>query len=798
MSPLPLKPHVEIIKMLSNNSTPIPLFSVSLLCEARGAVQTIQLSQRFLNPSLSPIECLFRLPTPYPSVLHDLTITTDDGRVLKAQLEDKDKAKERYSDAISSGNTAVLGEESDKEELKLNIGNLGPGMGLEVTVRLVAPLQCEGNRWLVTIPAWLIPDWAQEIMPYGDFAALNVAERREKLAVDVSLSQLYPILDVLSASNTFTTAFSPDRLQASIRLLSLTKSQDIQFTFQTEESIKPIVRVQRSALGEYTGLLSFIPPLLSSNQSVSDLESRGDFVLIIDRSGSMSGNSINMAKEAAIFFLKSLSEGSFFNVVSFGSSHSKLFPASVPVSSPNITQAITLLSEFSADMGGTNILNPLEAVYAEMENSALPRSLYMLTDGEVEDRDSVIACISRHSKQVRVHAFGIGSGVDRNLILQAAEAAKGCAEFISNPADIKKKVISVLKKALLPALSALQVQWTPVVPEQYPSNGYLPVCYFGELIHVFAHFGSQLPSGQANLNAINTVTGENVTFQVSLEGGKEEEGAELSLLWARAAIYELTTAHTNDKSSVNPDRIKELSKKYGVPSKFTAYICEQANAEGVAGQMQVVSVAMPPARRHSGQQYGGGGIALCCMAMPDSWGDALCAEYEECEDMPEDRELCCLAPPTFQDFSYQREALDDQIPLSAPAYASIPPAYSPTYPAFSPISPANQPTPVPFSSSALTASLVDLVSLQEVSGLWLSTNFSDLLVKCPLPEEVAALGAQAQDLWTTLCVLVILIIKFAQEAEEWEVIARKANRVLRAGSIDQVRYLALIQAKLGL
>jgi hypothetical protein len=186
------------------------------------------------------------------------------------------------------------------------------------------------------------------------------------------------------------------------------------------------------------------------------------------------------------------------------------------------------------------------------------------------------------------------------------------------------------------------------------------------------------------------------------------------------------------------------------------------------------------------------------MAMPDSWGDALCAEYEECEDMPEDRELCCLAPPTFQDFSYQREALDDQIPLSAPAYASIPPAYSPTYPAFSPISPANQPTPVPFSSSALTASLVDLVSLQEVSGLWLSTNFSDLLVKCPLPEEVAALGAQAQDLWTTLCVLVILIIKFAQEAEEWEVIARKANRVLRAGSIDQVRYLALIQAKLGL
>lgn len=161
--------------------------------------------------------------------------------------------------------------------------------------------------------------------------------------------------------------------------------------------------------------------------------------------------------------------------------------------------------------------------------------------------------------------------------------------------------------------------------------------------------------------------------------------------------------------------------------------------------------------------------------------------------MTEVRELCCLAPPTYQDFSYQREALDDLIPLSAPAFASIPPAYSPTYPAFSPTLPANQPNPAPSSGSALTASLVDLVSLQEVSGLWLSTHFSDLLVKCPLPEEVAALGAQAQDLWTTLCVLVLLTIKFAQEAEEWEVIARKASRVLRAGSIDQTRYFALIQ-----
>jgi len=42
-------------------------------------------------------------------------------------------------------------------------------------------------------------------------------------------------------------------------------------------------------------------------------------VVLIDRSGSMSGKKMAMAVEALIFFLKSLPEGSIYNIVSFGS-----------------------------------------------------------------------------------------------------------------------------------------------------------------------------------------------------------------------------------------------------------------------------------------------------------------------------------------------------------------------------------------------------------------------------------------------------------------------------------------------
>ena len=743
----------------------------------------IKASQRFLNTTPSPIECLFTLPMPNSTVLHNLTITTDDGRVLTAQVEDKDQAKERYSDAISAGSTAVYGEESEKEELRLNIGNLGVGVGLEVAVSLVSPLQCEGNQWLATIPAWLIPDWAQGVMSCSQFAALEVAERHEKLAIDISIVQSSPIVGVFSASNSLSTTLNDTRLHASVQLQSLGEFQDIQMAFQTEETIKPVIRVQKSPLGEYVGALSFIPPLLAADQSIADIEGRGDFVLIIDRSGSMEGASINMAKEAAVFFLKSLSEGSFFNVVSFGSSYSKLFPTSVPVSSPNINQAISLLSTFTADMGGTSILQPLQAVYAESGNSALPRALYLLTDGEVEDREAVISCIGAHSKQVRVHAFGIGSGVDRSLILQAAEAAKGCAEFILDPADIKKKVISVLKKALLPALSGLQVQWSPTGPEQYPGNAFLPVCYFGEIIHVFASFGSKLPSGLANLSGINTVSGENVTFQVSLEGSDAEEGMELSLLWAKAAIKELTAAYHTSKS-VDHTRISDLSRKYGVTSEFTAYICVQSNSEAVVGQLQSAYVAMPLARKQSGSSSNSYGGVSYASSMPMS--------------MPMMEEICCCcdAPDTMMMMS---ACLGDEedAEMEEDCYDYLESRGSSSSQAISANTPTPSAVPQP-STSALAASLVALVSQQEVSGLWLSTHFPDLLLQCALPEEVAALGEQAKDLWTTLCVLVLLTSKFHQQAEEWEVIARKANRVLKSNKLDPSRYFDLIKAQLGL
>ena len=48
---------------------------------------------------------------------------------------------------------------------------------------------------------------------------------------------------------------------------------------------------------------------------------------------------------------------------------------------------------------------------------------------------------------MKVHTFGIGADVDKNLVKRAAEAGKGSCSLVRDTNNLKAKVISALMKA---------------------------------------------------------------------------------------------------------------------------------------------------------------------------------------------------------------------------------------------------------------------------------------------------------------------------------------------------------------
>ena len=188
----------------------------------------------------------------------------------------------------------------------------------------------------------------------------------------------------------------------------------------------------------------------------------GNFVFIIDRSYSMEGSRISMAKESLIYFLKSLpNTQSKFNVISFGSTFQKIFNGFVDITEDNINKAIDLSSQFDADLCGTELLEALVYLDICLSEDNNPTRVFILTDGAVfntEECFEVIQEIGR-KKDIRFFCLGIGSGCSEILIKGISKAGNGKSEFIQNAEEITDKVIFLLEESMKYYIKNLRVSF---------------------------------------------------------------------------------------------------------------------------------------------------------------------------------------------------------------------------------------------------------------------------------------------------------------------------------------------------
>ncbi|XP_072465242.1 von Willebrand factor A domain-containing protein 5B1 isoform X2 [Notamacropus eugenii] len=204
-------------------------------------------------------------------------------------------------------------------------------------------------------------------------------------------------------------------------------------------------------------MLNFCPDLQPTQSSLR--KTHGEFIFLIDRSGSMSGSNINRVKEALILILKSLMPTCLFNIIGFGSTFKTLFPSSQVYSEENLTTACDSIQNLRADMGGTNILSPLKWITRQPLHVGHPRLLFFLTDGSVNNTGKVLELVRSHAFTTRCYSFGIGPKACPRLVEGLAAVSKGSAEFVVQGERLQPKMIKSLKKAMAPVLSDVTVEW---------------------------------------------------------------------------------------------------------------------------------------------------------------------------------------------------------------------------------------------------------------------------------------------------------------------------------------------------
>jgi len=142
-----------------------------------------------------------------------------------------------------------------------------------------------------------------------------------------------------------------------------------------------------------------------------------------------------------------------FNICSFGSSNSFLWPKSKSYSGESLDLAMNHLNTFDANMGGTETYRAIEATI-DKRFGDIPLEVIVLTDGDIWQQESLFAYVNEQVESskgnIRVFTLGIGNGVSSALIEGLARAGNGFAQSVQDGERLDSSVVRMLRGSLSP------------------------------------------------------------------------------------------------------------------------------------------------------------------------------------------------------------------------------------------------------------------------------------------------------------------------------------------------------------
>eukprot|EP00731_Ephydatia_muelleri_P002780 Em0001g2780a len=799
--------------MVTNKNSSLPLKSVQVRADVKGYVTGLETALLYTNDSDDPAEVVFRFPVEQSHAVVGLTAVLD-GRRVKAQLHEKEEARAIYDDAIASGQTAALGEEKSGDVFSVSLGNLPPRTDAEVHLKLVGdlPVDAEGGVRFA-LPASLKPRYApagfsDPAAPIQGGSTGQGADVKRANGPGVSgfTMTVHNAADVEAVTSpTHSISSSRDGEGVTVTLLEGNLEKDLVILIKHREPHKPAVLVEGGATSDITtkGYMSGPVVMVTFYPEFPAVEAAGEFFFLVDRSGSMSGSYINSARETLILFLKSLSEGCFFNIIGFGSSYVDLFPSSLPYNQDSLSKAVSHAQTVEADLGGTELLPPLEHVFSLKPRPGLPRQVFVLTDGSVSNTQQCVECVRKYAHMARCFTFGIGSGASTDLVEGLAKAGGGTSEFVKEGERMQAKVIRSLKRALQPAVTDVVVKFkVPTEFEVLQSPQTIPPIFNGEKLVMYGIMSPKTTptshaSGVAMLKGL--VLGASIEHTISFSiDSTPSEFPTIHHLAGKALIKDW------EQGNRRKEDIVELSKEMGVVSSHTAYIAvDEGNKEPVRGSMKTWDMVVRNEGSGGGAHYTSSLVGDVKSRMQANISQVL-QRGETLEDLSNQAEALSQSALSFQRSAVRLKKsggffsglfsgwfgssnLSRHTARSSSPEAMCLPSETMETCHFSLPADSDWPTP-PCSSVSQCApqpqtSLSALVTLQQANGSWclddslahqLGKGRSELEEACP----VQCVGVMAA-VWATVLALCAMQTRHQDKQEEWELVAGKAEGWLK-------------------
>ena len=590
---------------------------------------TTEVLQYFKNILDDTIELSVSFPIKGEISLSKFEITIGDRKVTSIIME-KEKAQEKYKETISQGNIGFISEYTDKSgDYFIKIGNILPGEFVQLQAFFYQKITSQDMSYEFNImekyPSFHYNHINQEKFRNKKIKAIFKIQTQSKLTrliapffddkakknseLDIEFNQDYTKAIIFYIKNPYEQTNIDTIGKGSGGIVNKpTFYSSFCLLFRTANMNKPILFYQYNPeLKETSYAINYIysskkienipmssEPDLDNTIRYSvkyeqnqNFQTPGLFIILVDQSGSMDGKSIELVKKALLSFIEILPKGSYFHLIGFGTHFTKYSEQPLEINTANIELYKKIIIELEANLGGTNIGKPLRYIFAneDYDDIKLSKNIFLLTDGQVHNRDECIDLITKNSDKFRVHAIGIGNNFDKVLIERSGKVGKGSSFFVNDVEDIEMVMLNILVKCLRPYLIDINFKFNNY--EKNLKNKIISstvtndFSYQDEIINfsfILDEKNKILFDERINIeiiakDPINLIK-EKVSFKFNENIIKLNDGDEMAKMIVGNALKNNLEFIENEKKEI------EFSTKYQILSKNTAIFTEISNENG--------------------------------------------------------------------------------------------------------------------------------------------------------------------------------------------------------------------------
>ena len=525
-------------------------------------VAEYELRHVFSNQGKESIEAVYSFPVPLDSAFMGMEASLA-GEHLVAQILPRQQANTNYDDAIADGNSAVLLERLEPGMLCVNLGNLKPGEDGEIVLHFASALQSADGSARFSLPLVHRPRYGRTRLSERD-------EPENDFAVEHPLEAVIRVRGLLSKSPvscaTHGARFSVEADEHVLRLNQAMLDRDLVLGFELPDGFVGQGRLIKDE-NENIGMLTF------TTSATLRLSKACDLCLVLDGSGSMSGDAISQSRAALRAVAEALSEDDHIQVLRFGSSLVPLFRRPMKASTRVRDAMVSLAESVNADLGGTEIGSALKHAIDDLialgQHADRSQAIILVTDGAVQPREIEEAKVRAIEAGIRIFVVAVGSSAGADVLAPLSALTNAVLERAVPAEPIDESVMRQLRRARDIGPLKVEIDWGSKSAKALPLSG----VYAGDAVTAFA----MLPEGHR--------------FEASLTVGSSSESQTFVLESAQEAPALRALAGHAAWQNASSSRKEGLAMRYGLVTDETSAVLVKIRADG--DQVQGFPVVVP-------------------------------------------------------------------------------------------------------------------------------------------------------------------------------------------------------------